>query len=311
MNNKVVDIVIPTYKPDGKLELLLKRLGRQSYAIRHILIINTKSDRFPIGIERFPGTKIIQIEPWEFDHGATRHYGMNMSDAEIVICMTQDAVPADGYLVESLVQALEPAEVAVAYAKQQPDKECDAIERYTRSFNYPETSRIKGKEDIAQLGIKTFFCSNVCAAYKKDIYELMGGFTKRTIFNEDMILAGQMIYANYKVCYCSEAKVIHSHNYSGIEQFHRNFDLAVSQVDNPTIFSGIPSESEGLRLVKTTAQYLVKSKKAYLIPKLIYKSGCKYMGYKMGQNYKHLPLWLVKKCSMNTKYWGKSKVSQE
>ena len=30
------------------------------------------------------------------------------------------------------------------------------IEKYTRSFNYPEESRIKSKDDIAELGIKTF-----------------------------------------------------------------------------------------------------------------------------------------------------------
>ena len=39
---------------------------------------------------------------------------------------------------------------------------------------------------------KTYFCSNVCAAYKKSIYEEIGGFVKKAIFNEDMIYAGTM-----------------------------------------------------------------------------------------------------------------------
>ena len=60
------------------------------------------------------------------------------------------------------------------------------------------------------------------------MYEALGGFSRRTIFNEDMILAGQMVQAGYKVAYAAEARVIHSHNYSGLQQFHRNFDLAVS-----------------------------------------------------------------------------------
>lgn len=137
------------------------------------------------------------------------------------------------------------------------------------------------------------------------MYEALGGFSRRTIFNEDMILAGRMVQAGYKVAYAAGARVIHSHNYSGLQQFHRNFDLAVSQADNPEVFSQVRSESEGIRLVKNTMGYLLKSRKPYLIPVLVYKSGCKYLGYKLGQNYRKLPQWVVKWCSMSTTYWGK------
>lgn len=301
-----VDVVIPTYRPDEKLNQLLKRLGRQTRRIRHIHVINTKSDHFPEEVERMPGVRVTHIEPEEFDHGATRDLGMRLSDAPVVVYMTQDAVPADEELIEELVRPLLLGEkMGAAYARQLPNKECDVIERYTRAFNYPDKSRIKRKEDLEELGIKTFFCSDVCAAYRRDIYEKMGGFTRKTIFNEDMILAGQMILAGYQVAYAAEARVIHSHNYSGRQQFHRNFDLAVSQVDHPEVFEGIRSESEGIRLVKKTASYLIKIRKPWLIPVLIYKSGCKYIGYKLGQNYRKLPLWIVKFCSMSTTYWAK------
>ena len=73
-----------------------------------------------------------------------------------------------------------------------------------------------------------------------------GGFCKKTIFNEDMILAGHMINAGYKVAYVAEARVIHSHNYTGMQQFHRNFDMAVSQAEHPEVFDGIKSENEGI-----------------------------------------------------------------
>ena len=145
---------------------------------------------------------------------------------------------------------------------------CNYIEKYTRKFNYPENSRIKSKEDLQEMGIKTFFCSNVCAAYKRNIYEKAGGFCKKTIFNEDMILAGHMINAGYKVAYVAEARVIHSHNYTGMQQFHRNFDLAVSQTAHPEIFEQVSSEAEGMRLVKNTMGYLCKIHKPYLIWKL-------------------------------------------
>ena len=307
MNKQIsVDVVIPTYRPDGRFVELLKRLGKQDYPIRHVHVLNTRSDRFLNEIEDMPGVMVTHIEKKEFDHGGTRHLAFELSDAEVLVFMTQDAMPADAEVVSQLLKTLYSSErVAVSYARQLPAKDCDFIERYTRQFNYPAQSRIKGMEDLPDLGIKTFFCSNVCAAYRRDVYEKMGGFSRKTIFNEDMILAGQMVLAGYQVAYAAEAKVIHSHNYSGIQQFHRNFDLAVSQADHPEVFGNVRSESEGIRLVKQTAKYLVKSKKPYLIPVLIYKSGCKYLGYKLGQNYHRLPLWIVKKCSMNTTYWAK------
>ena len=79
----------------------------------------------------------------------------------------------------------------------------------------------------------------------------------RRFFNEDMIFAGKRIYAGDKVAYVAEAKVIHSHNYTGRQQFHRNFELAVSQAQHPEVFEGVPSEGEGIRMVKATAKYLV------------------------------------------------------
>ena len=101
---------------------------------------------------------------------------------------------------------------------------------------------------MGRLGIKTYFCSNVCAMYSRKIYNVIGGFTHKTIFNEDMVYAGNACQKGYAICYVPEAGVIHSHNYSCGQQFHRNFDLGVSQTDHPEIFGGISSESEGKRI---------------------------------------------------------------
>ena len=144
----------------------------------------------------------------------------------------------------------------------------------------------------------------MCAAYRKSVYDLLGGFEKKTIFNEDMIFTGKILQADYKVAYVAEAVVIHSHNYGSCQQFKRNFDLAVSQTQHPEIFAGAKSESEGIKLVAQTAKYLLRIRKPWLIPELVVKSGFKYMGYKAGHFYKWLPQWVVLKCTMNPRYWG-------
>ncbi|SHK15878.1 rhamnosyltransferase [Hespellia stercorisuis DSM 15480] len=305
MNKKTVDVIIPTYKPDETIKKLLDRLSVQTYPVQNIFIMNTRTEvDLPEELNQMDNIRIIQIEPEAFDHGGTRHRGARLSHADLILFMTQDAMPYNKQLVEQLVKAFEDEKVGAAFARQLPDRDCGVIERYTRSFNYPETGRVKSIQDIEELGVKTFFCSNVCAIYRKDVYDSLGGFEKKTIFNEDMIFAGRILQSGCKIAYVADAEVIHSHNYSCMQQFRRNFDLAVSQVEHPEVFEGVKSESEGVRLVSRTAGYLLKIRKPWLIINLVIKSGFKYMGYKLGQNYRKLPQWVVLKCTMNPRYWA-------
>lgn len=305
MEKMTVDIIIPTYRPDTKFKELIRRLEQQTYRARMVYIMNTETGDFPkAAIAPYENIRVMSVKPEEFDHGGTRDKGASMSDADILLFMTQDAVPGNHKLIEKLVDAFAEERISAAYARQLPTKDCALIERYTRSFNYPAGSSIKSQADIETLGIKTYFCSNVCAAYRRSVYESLGGFVKKTIFNEDMIMAGQMVQAGYEVAYVAEAEVIHSHNYNCVQQFHRNFDVAVSQVDNPDVFGKIKSESEGIRLVKKTAVFLFKSHNLWFIPSLLIKSGFKYIGYKLGRNYKYLPQCIVQRCTMNPRYWA-------
>ena len=68
------------------------------------------------------------------------------------------------------------------------------------------------------------------------------------------------------------------------------------------------SEGEGIRLVKETAGYLIRSGRGLLVFKLVIDSGCKYMGYLAGKRYKRLPRWLILRCTMNRNYWRENDV---
>lgn len=305
--NKIVDVIIPTYRPNESFVFLIKKLLKQTYPIHEIHVIDTETGIFPKGLEHLSDViRISKIQPEEFDHGGTRHKGAMESHADIIVYMTQDAVPANEYLIEELIKSFADKKIAAAYARQLPNSECNVIERYTRDFNYPKESKVKSLADLDTMGIKTYFCSDVCAAYRKSVYESLGGFEEKTIFNEDMIMAAKIIQSGGCVKYVAEAKVIHSHNYNCKQQFQRNFDLAVSQVEHPEIFQNVKSESEGMRLVKNTMMYLIKIKKPWLIIKLILQSGFKYMGYRTGKKYECLPMWMIKICTMSPRYWTKT-----
>lgn len=305
-----VDVIIPVYKPDTLFLDLIDRLQKQTYRVNQIILMNTEEKYFqklvygtPF-VDKYRNVKVFHLSKREFDHGKTRHIGIEKSDADICLLMTQDAMPADDKLVESLVKALEPEDVIAAYGRQLPSEECNPIEKYLRSFNYPEDSRKKTLKDMSALGIKTFFCSNVCCGYKRAKYMELGGFVRHTIFNEDMIFASKIIKSGYAVAYEADAKVIHSHNYTCAAQLHRNFDLGVSQAQHPEVFADVPSEGEGIRSVKSAVKHLWKEKLWMWIPYLIAQSGFKYVGYLLGKKYEKIPMWMVKKLSMNKEYWN-------
>lgn len=309
--NWKVDVIIPTYKPDQKFARLLERLSRQTYPVNKIIVINTEEKYWRSELsEGICNPELHHISREEFDHGGTRNLGAGFSDGDVMVFMTDDAVPKGRRLIEHLVEALsrkgpKGEEAAVAYARQLPDEDCRLIERYTRKFNYPQESCIKTREDLPKMGIKTYFASNVCCAYRKDIFEKLGGFVSPTLFNEDMIYAAEAIKAGYCVVYAADARVIHSHNLTPAQQFHRNFDLAVSQADHPEVFADLASEGEGIRLVKATAVWLLKQKRAGQIPRLVAGSSCKYAGYRLGKMYRRLPKSVVLRCTMSPGYWDK------
>ena len=303
-------MIIPVYRPDEKLERLIGRINSQTVPPAHVFFMQTltgtaEDDRVREILQRAQRGVITTLEKSEFDHGGTRNRGAALSRAEYMLFMTQDAVPVDDMLIENLLEAVEADEnTATAYGRQLPDDKVGVIERYTRQFNYPPESSTKTKADLPEFGIKTYFCSNVCAMYRRKVYEEMGGFVLHTIFNEDMIMASKVIQAGYQIAYAAEAQVVHAHKYTYREQFRRNFDLAVSQRQYHEIFDGIRSESEGIRLVKNMMKYLISRGKWYLIPDLVLQSGFKFLGYRFGKKYDRLPKGIVRKFSMNPSYWN-------
>ena len=282
--NKKIYVLIPVYKPDKSFDTVISRLLNQKIKVNKIIIINTVDHKSGELKNIWNSDKILikNIQKSEFNHGLTRNYGMTLSDADYVMCMTQDAIPADRHLIDQLIKVFENEDVIVAYAKQIPRKDSKYVERYTRAFNYPDEDIVKTRDSIDTMGIKAIFCSDVCAMYDRNKYFEIGGFRKAD-FNEDMLFAYDAITSGKKVYYASKARVIHSHNYSYRQQFFRNIEIGKSQKEFQDVFGSLKSENEGIRMVKNGIKYFIKNKKAYLIPDFILYSGFKFAGFKIGK----------------------------
>ncbi len=301
-----VSVIIPTRNAEKYIGNLLDRLSIQTVKPSEIIVIDTASvDKTREICSKYGLVKFIQINNGEFDHGGTRNRAAREASGDLLVFMTQDAYPENDRFIEELIKPLGQDNIVATYGRQTPRAEAGELEIFARNFNYGSDNIIKRQEDLEKLGVKTFFFSNVCSAFIAKEFWDVHGFPEKTIMNEDMIIASKFIFKNKEVCYASKAKVIHSHAYTYMQQFKRNFDVGVVFVDSADYFAGVKSESEGIKFVKEAIKHLVKCKKVYLIPHLIMESGFKFLGYKAGSNYKKIPMGLVKKMSMHSFYFDK------
>ena len=143
MKSVRVDVVIPTYRPGKEFGMLLERLGQQEYPVQKILVMNTEREYWNREWEkRYPQLEVHHLPKEEFDHGGTRRAAASKSESDILVFMTQDALPADTHLIEKLIQPiLEEEKVGASYARQLPKEGCPYLEQYVRNFNYKKRFR--------------------------------------------------------------------------------------------------------------------------------------------------------------------------
>ena len=299
-----VSIIIPTLNAHSYIKKLLQVLLNQTRVPDEIIVIDSESvDETREICKEFTSVKLISIKQLDFDHGKTRDYALQASRGDYVLFLTQDALPADNLYVENILHPFEDKKVAMVTGRQIAEEGSSYIERLTREFNYPAQSDVKSKDDIHRLGIKTFFSSNCCAAYRRNAYNAVGGFNYPALISEDMIIAAKFIYADYSVSYCSEAKVIHSHKYSLMQQYSRNFDIAASITMNKDLFKAVSVQPEGVKMVKFVLAKLLK--KGRLFQAFYYMLECvaKFLGYKHGKNYTKYKKKTILKKTMHKSFW--------
>ncbi|MDQ8733044.1 glycosyltransferase family 2 protein [Paenibacillus sp. LHD-38] len=295
-----VSVIIPTLNAGPDLKELFKRLQQQSLPPYEIIVIDSCSDDGTAELAREAGVQVLYVLRSEFDHGGTRNRAAQQAKGDILMFMTQDAMPYNEKLIEELTRPLIAGDKAVyAYARQLPRPGANELERLARQHNYPAESKMKSYEDLDELGLKTFFCSNVCSAIRREVFEAMGSFQEPVIFNEDLFMAAKCILNGYRVAYCADAAVFHSHDYSVAEQFKRYFDNGISMRCNTWITPYSAVGKAGSNLVKLQLKELHVTRQWQLIPLLVAESAAKLLGYKLGMNYRLLPAFITRRLSMH------------
>ena len=260
-----ISVIIPTLNAEKELPSLLEALSAQTLPPDEILVVDSESDDGTARIAEDAGKgafagrlRVIPVSRKEFDHGKTRDRALRASQGDTVVFLTQDAVPADEHFLENLIRPLSAEKVAVVTGRQLPKADATPMEKLIRTFNYPAASHIRSEADVEKMGIKAFFCSDVCAAYNRQAYEALGGFDFPLKTNEDMFFAARAIRNGYRVAYAADAQVLHSHNFSLKEQYSRNRIQGYEIERHRALLGNVSKTSEGIRMVKFVSGGLLK-----------------------------------------------------
>ena len=305
---RTLSIIIPTYNAQEYLPTLLPSLYAQTLKDFELIIIDSFSKDDTCKIAKQYTNNVIVIPQSEFDHGGTRAYAAQKAQGEILIYLTQDALPFDTFTLENLIKVFDDKNVGAAYGRQLSYEDTNLFGKHLREFNYPDKTVVRSKEDIKTYGIKTAQLSNSFAAYRKDILLEIGNFKNDLILGEDVYAGAKMILAGYKLVYVADAKVYHSHSYTVLQEFKRYFDIGVFHRCEEKILQEFgKAEGEGLKYIKSEVNYLLKNGAWYLLPEFFVRNSMKYLGYKLGQKYEKLPMRMIQKMSMHHRWWDKRK----
>lgn len=297
-------VIVPTFNAAQHLPSLIAALSAQGLQPSQILFVDSSSSDETAKICRSFGANVVVIPQSQFNHGGTRRFAADWGSVyEFLIYLTQDALPVGSTSLANLLSAFSDPSVGLAYGRQQPRPEANPIERHARLRNYPESSEIRSLDDRIQYGVKTTFCSDSFAAYRRDALAAVGGFPPDTLFAEDQIVAGRMLLAGWKIAYVATASVIHSHDYTVTQDFKRYFDAGVFHARNKWLLDSFGhAEGEGLRFVRSELRYLWEHG-PLLIPSALIRTLAKYIGYRLGRIEQKLSTRTKRKISMAAYYW--------
>lgn len=294
-------ICIPLCNPGPEFPELIRSLDAQKVKIDDVLLIDSSCR----DIDAQPNCRILRIDPQSFDHGGTRRKAVEfLEGCDRIVFLTQDAVLADPFALRALLRAFDDPVVGAAYGRQIPRADACQIERHARHFNYPRESLSKSIFDIPRMGLKAAFISNSFAAYRREALQSVGNFPEHTIVSEDTCVAARMLLRGWKVKYCADAAVIHSHRYTMRQEFQRYFDIGVFHAREPWVrreFSN--AEGEGWRFAVSELRHLML-RKPLKAPVALIRTPLRYLGFRLGLLERHLPMKFKCRLSMQKKFWA-------
>lgn len=271
---KSVSIVIPTKNGGAIFEEVLWGIRGQKFGGEvELVVVDSGSTDGTVNKAAEYGARVLEIPPKEFNHGATRNYGIGNSKGDFIVLMTQDAVPADERWLENLVDTFDNDErIAGVYARQIPRQDADVLTK--RNLNDWVTGRsvysvqeIKDRESFEKMEPKQRYLAcvfdNVCSAIRRKAWKEVP--FRRNDFGEDIEWAKRALLAGWKIAYQPNSAVVHSHNRSVAYEYGRTY-MCHRKLYELFELQTVPSRAELLKIiyrtVKADLRYIGENKRS-------------------------------------------------
>ena len=231
-------IVIPTYNAGPLLERVLQAIEAQQTPWEfQCLIIDSGSQDETLQIcskfiDRLPALELYKIPKYEFQHGFTRNVGIDLSNAEFVALITQDAIPANDKWLYNLVNALESSpNAAGAFGRHVAHDDADLfthqeLKNHFKGFDQlPVVMSLTTdrqaviNDDEGWRKILHFYSDNN-SCLRKSVWRTLP--LPCVPYGEDQLWADMLIRNGYEKLYVRDAVVKHSHDYTPFETFERS-----------------------------------------------------------------------------------------
>ena len=277
-----IDIICPLYNAEKDIERLHRGILKQkNVEINNIKYILTDSKDNTEELLKKLKIEYTKIKKEEFSHSLTREQAALSSKADIVVFITQDIIIEREDWLYNLTKDISDGRVQACFSRQLCTN--NTIEKYTREKNYPNKSRIVSKENIKELGLQTFFFSDAASAINRTIFEELNGYDGKNLpTNEDMYIAYKLITKGYKIKYCADSEVIHSHTFTLKQLYKRYYDTGLFFGMNRFI-DEYGTTNAGGGLAKYILKRAIQDKNIKVLLNFIPNMAVRYIGMKKGK----------------------------
>ena len=252
-----IDVICPLYNAEEYIVNMYRSLKKQEDVdIHKIKFILTESKDKSEEILKENNIEYELIKREEFSHSLTREKAAMESESDIIVFITQDVIIEDKNWLHNLTKNIGKNKIAAAYSRQ--ITKYNNIEKYTRECNYPEKSFTVSKNDINNLGLKTFFFSDASGALDAKVFKKLKGYdAKKLPISEDMYYAYKLITNGYKINYEADSIVYHSHKFT-LKQLYDRYKLTGKFFKENSYLDQYGTNDSGIKLAKYTLQRSIK-----------------------------------------------------
>ena len=279
----MISIIIPALNAANRIRQLVERLLAQSEKAIEMIVVDSASNDGTAEVAASLGCSVHQIARRRFDHGGNRNFGAHKASGDILVFLTQDALPVSPDFLERLTAPIREDRAAAAYARQIPAAGATPAETFARLYNYPPASSVRHASQLGRRTLRSYFFSNVASAVSRVAFESVGRFPAPVPSNEDMLLCARLLDAGHRVAYVAEAEVIHSHSLTLPETFRRYFRTGLAVREYRDTLGAVRGSGDGIDFVSRQIAYLWRLGRPYLIPRALTEAGVKALAYYCGQ----------------------------